>query len=446
VKPAAGAFLGGAASRLLPASIPFRFFGSAVVFQGLAWLALMAGADGLPRFVGGLGWPLAGLHLITLGVLVMSAIGASLQLLPVATRQPVRSTFLPLAIWWLYTPGVAAVAAGMGLGMPALLAAGAVAVLLALLMVAALLARNLLGARGMTAVVAHGWAALACLGVVLTTALSMALAYVGAAGEIGVPLLDRTSALPWHLAFAGYGFMGLLALGLSYILVPMFALSAAPDERQALHSLGLAIAALLLAAAAALDAGAALGSGVPWLRLLACALGLAAVALHLVLMFRSLRSGMRRELGGSFILVRFAWACLPASLLAAAAITLGSRWPALPTLFGLLLIGGWLLGFLLGILQRILPFLASMHVARGSKRPPTPGSLTDERALAVHRLCHFAALAGLALAIVAESGALAALAAGIGAVGAAAFARFYFKLRRRMAAAAPRADGARELA
>ncbi|MDP3085760.1 MAG: hypothetical protein Q8N44_19010, partial [Rubrivivax sp.] len=118
---APGAFLGGARSRLLPLSIPFRFFGAAVAFHLLAWLALLAGADELPRFRGGLGLPLAALHLVTLGVLVMTAIGASLQLLPVATRQPVRSLRSAALVWWLYTPGVAALAAGMAGALPWLL-------------------------------------------------------------------------------------------------------------------------------------------------------------------------------------------------------------------------------------------------------------------------------------------------------------------------------------
>ena len=95
---AAGAFMGGAVSRLLPASIPFRFFGAAVVYHLLAWIALGADPQGVPRFAGGLGWPLAALHLVTLGVLAMTAIGASLQLLPVATRQPVLSRRWPAAI------------------------------------------------------------------------------------------------------------------------------------------------------------------------------------------------------------------------------------------------------------------------------------------------------------------------------------------------------------
>ena len=89
---------------------------------------MLADIDAVPAFAGGLGWPLAALHLLTLGVLTMTAIGASLQLLPVATRQPIPSWRWPAAIWWLYTPGVAAIAFGMGVGDARLLGAGTVAV------------------------------------------------------------------------------------------------------------------------------------------------------------------------------------------------------------------------------------------------------------------------------------------------------------------------------
>ena len=117
-KPRAASYLGGALGRLLPASIPFRYFGAAAAYHVLAWAALFASASDVPRFAGGLGWPLAALHLVTLGVLVMTAIGASMQLLPVATRQSLHSSRTAIAIWWLYTPGVAATSLGMGLGRP----------------------------------------------------------------------------------------------------------------------------------------------------------------------------------------------------------------------------------------------------------------------------------------------------------------------------------------
>ena len=421
-RPAAagGAFLAGAASRLLPPSVPLRFFGAAIVFHALGWLALLAGSPTLPRFAGGLGWTLAGLHLMTLGVLVMTAIGASLQLLPVATRQPLGSFRWPALVWWLYTPGVAVVALGMGLGAVAALAAGGAAVLTALVIYAILLARNLRGARGMPVVLAHGWTALASLVLVLASAAALVLAYAG------LPTLGRTEALALHVAFAAFGFMGMLALGFSYILVPMFALARAPNERRALTSCALAALGLVLAGVAAFGAAA------PALRILAILSAAVAVGLHLQLMRTALKTGMRRELGRSFRLVRIGWALLAVTLAAALALVLDAPFDGMATLFGLVLIGGWLLTFALGILQRVMPFLASMHKPPGKGPPRTPSSLTDDRPLAVHFWCHLAALALLAVAIAADSAWLAALAALVGAAGAVAFLVFFVILLRRM--------------
>ena len=415
-----GTFLAGATSRLLPMSVPFRFFGAALVFHLLGWLALLAGAPRLPRFVGGLDWPLAALHLMTLGVLVMTAIGASLQLLPVATRQPVRSARAPAAIFIVYAPGVALVTLGMGLGRTTWLGAGAVAVTLALLAWAALMLANLRQARGMPGVVAFGWAALAALAVMLLSALALVAQY------LGLPWLDRASALALHIAFAVYGFMGLLALGFSYILVLMFALSPNPDDRRAITSCVLAVAALALAGLAAWGV-----APLP-LRVAALALGTSAAALHLQQMRVALRDGMRRELGRSFKLVRIGWAALALSLLLTLALALGLDAAGLPALWALVAVGGWLLSFLLGMLQRILPFLASMHAARGARRAPTPSALSADRPLAVHFAAHLATLAALSLAIVIDSPALAALGAAAGALGALALTVFFVTLWRRV--------------
>src|SRR5574341_1251203 len=146
-----------ARSRLLPMSVPFRFFGAAVAFNALAWAALLAGARDLPSFPGGLGLPFAALHLATLGVLAMAAVGATLQLFPVATRQPVRSIGAAKAVWWLLVPGVAVFTGGAAAYAPRVLAPGGALVVAALAVYAALLARNLWQARGMPVVVAHGW-------------------------------------------------------------------------------------------------------------------------------------------------------------------------------------------------------------------------------------------------------------------------------------------------
>ena len=421
-RSAPAAFLGGAIGRLLPPSIPFRYFGAAATFHVLAWLALLAGADAAPRFRGGLGWTTAALHLVTLGVLVMTAIGASLQLLPVATRQSVRHKYGPVVVFWLYVPGVAIVAIGMGLALPPVLAAGALLIATGLAVYAVVLARNLFGARGMPGVVAHVWAAWLSLAVVMIAALSLAGAYVGR------PALPRDVALALHVPFAAFGFMGMLALGLSYIVVPMFALARMPDERPALASCALAAAALVATAVAAFGIAA-----MP-LRVAALVAGACSVALHVRLMSIALRTGMRRELGPSFVLVRIAWGMLAASLIAALGVVLDAPFDGMPALFGVALVAGWLLTFVLGILQRIVPFLASMHAGRGTTRLPTPSSLTSVTALRVHFIAHLAALALLVIAIVADNAWIVRLAAICGATGAVAFLAFFIAALRRMTA------------
>jgi hypothetical protein len=417
---AAGAFLGGAKSRLLPASIPLRFFGAAVVFHLLAWFALAAGSMVWVSAPASLGWPLAALHLVTLGVLGMTALGAGAQLLPVATRQPAPGHRMLGALWWLYTGGVAVLALGMGLPYPPLLAAGAVAVALAFTAWAVLMVRNLRGARGMPGVVAHVWMSLAALAVVLASALSLAASWLGWQAP------PRDTVLALHLVFAPYGFMGMLALAFSYILVPMFALSSAPGERAQLTSCGLALAALVLAGLAAL------GIAPTALRCGALLAGAAAVALHVWLMIRALRTGMRRELGRSFTLVKIGWGGLAASLVLALGLVLELPMQRLASWFGLCLIGVWLLSFLLGMLQRILPFLAAMHLGGSGRRAQTPSALTRDDALAVHFACHLGAFALLGLAIAFDNAWVALAGAAVGAAGALAFAFFYVTLLHRM--------------
>ncbi len=427
-----GSFALGAKGRLLPASVPLRYFGAAAVFHAAAWLLLLANATDWIEWRGGLGTPLAALHLVTLGTLLASAIGASLQLLPVATRQAVRSQRLAAALWWIYVPGIAALALGMGLSQPQLVAAGAAAVIAALLAWGALLALNLHGARGMPGVVLHGWGALAALALLAASAVALVMLWLGR------PVIDRDAARALHLAAGLFGTMGLLAFGLSYIVLPMFALAAVPAERQQLAAGGAAVAAVALAAAAAYGAAA-----LP-LRVAAVAMGALALALHLRLVRGILASGMRSDFGRALAAMRIAWASLGVALAVALALALGAPADPWGRVFGVVAVGGWLLGFLFGVLQRILPFLASMHAAQGQKRPPTPSALTPERPLKVHHVCHPAALALLVAATIAGSAPLARLAAAVGSVGALAFVVFVVGVTWRLRSSAPPAEPTRD--
>ena len=378
-----------ARSRLLPMQLPFRYFGAAVAFNVAAWALLLAHARELDAFAGGLGPVFAALHLATLGVLAMAAIGATLQLLPVATRQPVRALWAVKLAWWLLVAGAALFAFAAATYRVQWLGAGAMLAISALGIYGVLLFANLRGARGMRVVVMHGWAALACLAALAATGLALVARY-----EHGLAL-DYAALRNAHVVLAAYGFMGLLAVGLSNFLLPMLAVAPPPPPRHSYVVLALAVAGIALAAAGWMKAGALLG--------LAAALG------HVWLMERSLRARLRAPLGTAFLLVRVSWACLLASLVVAA---LGGT----PALFGLLLVPGWLLTFLLGVLQRIVPFLASVHALSGGR--PLASSLTPQRLLAAHAVLHLGALA-LLVAGFAVPGA----AAGLGA--ALAYAAFF---------------------
>ena len=385
-------------SRLLPMSLPFRFFGAAAAFQLAAWAMLLVFSREFISFEGGLGPIFAALHLLTLGVLAMSAAGATLQLLPVATRQPVRALWAVKLTWWLLIPGIAVFATGAALYRPQLMGPGAVAAVLALGIYGVLLARNLLGARGMRVVVAHGWAALACLAALAGTGIALVARY-----EHGIAL-DHAAFRSAHMVLATYGFMGLLAIGLSSFLLPMLAVAPPPPPRWSFVVLGTAVAAIALAA----------------LGIDTAILGLAAAIAHVALMERSLRARLRQPLGPAFLLIRVSWACLLASLALAA---LG--FPGGTLLFGVLLVPGWLLTFLLGVMQRIVPFLASVHASQSARGTPLISALTPTRLLAAHRLLHLAAVALLLSGVLARNTVLIQAGAAAGSAAAALFAAFY---------------------
>ena len=381
-------------------SLPFRYFGAAAVFQLAAWAMLLWSYDALASFQGGLGPVFAALHLLTLGVLAMSAIGATLQLLPIATRQPVRAVWAVKLAWWCLALGAFAFAGAAAAYRPDRMGAGAVLVAFALAVYGVLLFRNLAGARGMRVVVLHGWAALACLAALLVTGIALVARY-----EHGIAL-DHAAFRSAHLVLAAYGFMGLLAAGLSSFLLPMLAVAPPPELRLSISVLAAALAGIALACAGFVTAAALVG--------LAAAIG------HVASLERSLRARLRGPLGPAFLLIRMSWACLLASLAVAA---LG--FPGGAPLFVVLLVPGWLLTFLLGVLQRILPFLGSVHASSAARGTPLISALTPVRLLAVHRVLHLGALALLLGATLLGAPLLAGIGAAAGFAAAAAFAAFY---------------------
>jgi hypothetical protein len=419
----AATFLAGAKSRLLPASIPFRFFAAAAFFHVLLWAALFAGADQLTRFGGGVGPVLAAIHLLTLGVLTTTAIGASVQLLPVATRRGLVAVWPIKLVFWLTVPGMTILIAGMYAAQLTALIPAAAVTTVGLILFAALLADNLRRAGNLPVVAAYGWTALGALVLLAGLGLALSLNY----GFAVLP--DHSAVALAHMIVGGFGFMGFLVLGFSHVLVPMFALAAAPARRPAFAEFAAALAALALGTIGSL-------ADSRWVLTAAALVGLGAIALHLWLMQHVLMTGMRKRLGLSFVLVRVAWLLLPATVLVGLAALHGWAGQNGATLFGFLLIGGWLLTFLFGVLQRILPFLASMHAVRpAGGAPPLLSELAAAWPLKLHAACHLLALAVLTGAIVVDVEWAAQLGSAIGLIGAVAFAWFTADVTRRVTGA-----------
>jgi hypothetical protein len=408
----AATFLGSAKNRLLPASIPFRYFASAAGFHVLAWLVLIFASSELPSFTGGPGLLLAALHLLTLGVLVTTVMGASYQLLPVATRKPLLRKWPTRLSFWLFVPGTLILAWGMVDATSWALHAGGTGVGAGLLVYGLLTADNLRRARSaMPIVSAHGWGAMVALLGLVIFGLSLVIDF-----NTGF-LANRQMITASHMVLAIFGFMGLLAFGFSHVLVPMFVLSRTLPVKLGWAELGLSLVAITLATIGALAQNDLVIA-------VAIIVGLAASGAYLWLMRAAFRTSMRKRLGLSFVVIRVSWAMLVLALAVGLAVYLGVPIPNGMTLFGFLLLAGWLLTFLTGILQRIMPFLASMHVVGKGGRPPLLSELTADRPLLIHATCHFTALALCSAGIVFDAPLMVKAGAVTGLIGAMAFAFF----------------------
>jgi hypothetical protein len=414
----AGAFMMGAKDRLLPPSVPFRFFAAAVLMHVAGWAVLLAGSGELAGFVGGLGLPLAALHLITLGVLAMSAMGAAFQMLPVATRRQLGPVWACRLTWWLFVPGVLVLSLGFAVNAAWALHGGAALTIGGLACFGILVGRNMRQVSDLPGVTRHTWLALGSLAVLAGLGLALIV-------DIGTGFLpDRAAIAATHALVAGYGFMGMLTMGFSAVLIPMFVLSQSVSDKTGALTAGLSLAALMAGAAGTL-------SGLGPLTALGGVVGLAAVAVYLRAQARVLKTRMRKRLETFFRLVKGAWVVLPLSLVAGIAAALGLAPDVSIPMWGLLMVFGWLLSFVTGILQRIMPFLASMHSGANGGKPVLLSHLVAETPLTVHVAAHGLAVAVLAVGLVLHSTVILAAGALLGLVGALSFAVFTLVMMRR---------------
>lgn len=315
---------------------------------------------------------LAVVHLLTLGWLTTSIMGALYQFLPVVLGVPIASERAAHASFALYAPGVLAFTAGLGTNRSTLLLAG----VSALAVGAAIFVANLSVTLRRAAVRDVLWWSLAwALGfltvtLVLGAALSanLRLAFLGPA---------RPIALGAHLHIALVGWVMLSMLGVSQRLYPMFLLSHGTSDRYARWALR-----LMASGAAVLAVLHHVPVAGRWLPALLIAAGVAAFLLQSREFFRHRH---RRRLDRAMQLSAFALGGVACALPLAALAVAGLAVPRLQVAYVALVLLS-LCTFVAAHYYRIIPFLVWNHrfgALAGTRPLPRVAELYSANALTV---------------------------------------------------------------
>ncbi len=324
-----------------PLWVPLGFFLAAPLYLAAAGLLLALGGASLwtSRWTPG---ALATVHLILLGFLSQVMFGALLQVFPVLAGAPVpRVAGVSAGLLGLLNLGVPLQCGGFLSGERALLVTGSLLVAAAVVLLLGAAGGSLLRAQGSRhTLIAMGLSLLALL---VTAALGLGLVG-GLVGLWGIP--DLAGWTDVHLSWGLFGWAGILLVGVSYQVLPMFYLS--PELPLALRrwlAPTLFLALILTSLAVLLGAPAALAAG-----LLAAGFLAYVGSTHWSLLERRrARADVTLDfwrLGFLAILV-----AVPGALL------------GLPTMsLGVLLLLGVMVGIPTGMLYKIVPFLAWFHL------------------------------------------------------------------------------------
>lgn len=367
-----------------PFAAPLRFFLSGPLFALAAGLLLLFEGDVLfaSRWMPG---ALAATHLVTVGFLLQIMLGALIQILPVvAGANLARPLAVARIIHLGLSVGVLALAAGFLLGRPVMLmvAAGVLGATVAIFLVAAGMA--LLGVpttsptiRGLKLALI-GLCGVVCLGVVLALAL---------ANGWPLPLPALTDL---HAGWGLGAWAGILLAAIAYVVVPMFQLTPGYPA-----SAGWRFPLLIIALLASWSL--ALVGGIGWLAQF-CQLAVALVGAAfaaLTLRLQGLRRRARADATYRYWQFGLATAILAFAMLSTAALRPGIADNAAWTpVFGILLVVGGFMSFVVGMLYKIVPFLGWTHLQNsGRAKVPAPpmNKLLSDRQADRQMLAHAAA-------------------------------------------------------
>jgi hypothetical protein len=345
-----------------PVAVPLSFFLTAPCFAMIAGALLFwVGPEALQSR-----WSphtLALTHLVTLGFMAMTMIGALAQLLPVVAGSPlplvVASTvtayaglmlgtaLLATGLWQSSGDLLRAAVPALGLGFGAFLGAAGYSV-----------CRSQTGSAVVSAI------RLALIALFVTVILGATLA-TALTGGLTLPLVQLTNM---HATWGLLGWVALLVMGVSFQVVPMFQATPAYPDPWARWLPRILFAGVALGA----TAGALSGATSSWA-------GIPAMLALIGFAFLTLRLQSQRRRRQSDTLLWF-WRIAALCLMAAAILWSGSQiWPqygrenAYPLLLGSLLIAGFAYATINGMLYKIVPFLLWFRLQSGRQgRRPLP--------------------------------------------------------------------------
>ncbi|NMF91233.1 hypothetical protein [Aromatoleum petrolei] len=364
-------------------STPLRFFLTAPLFGAAAGAALLAAPELLEsRWTPG---ALAVTHLIAVGFMLTVMLGALFQVLPVVAGAVIpRSGPVAKVVHLTMTFGALCLAWGLGRGSPAFLAPATVLLGggLALFVVAAFLGLRRIPVAQATPrdlrIALLGFAVAVALGITLALALG---------GHLDLRLLTM---LKLHIGWALVGGAGVLLAAASWVVVPMFQIT--PNYPMPLTRFwALGTGAVLLA-----------WSTTVYGELGSAEFALSAVLAVLCVLFAVSTLNLQRQsrrtvpdmttrafqVGmGSFI-----------AGLVCVLVAQQSDHQVWPLLAGILILHGGFVSVIIGMMYKIIPFLAWLHLTQDVGKAPNMKKLQPDSPIRRHLALHAVALAALLVA------------------------------------------------
>ncbi|HEY9033271.1 MAG TPA: hypothetical protein VIN71_04975 [Pseudomonadales bacterium] len=373
---------------------PARFFVTAPLFGMLAIIGLLIqGPDILQQRW--LPQTLAITHLLTLGFISMTMMGALFQLLPVLAGSRIyRAETTARLVHALVTAGVLLFTLGLYLSHSIILRGGLLLLLPGLLLFLISISVSLLQAHSSHASITGMRLAVISLWISATMGLMLALGH----GFDAIPLLRQYTDL--HLAWAGIGWVGTMIISIAYQVIPMFQVTREYPVLVRRYFTWLIFLLLLLWSVLRFT-----GSNRDWLEsgllVMLCLLFVAFIGITLQLLMQR----RKRRADASLYFWLFGMLMLGASLLLLLYSTFNQAAMAMP--MAILFVIGFVLSIINGMLYKILPFLVWLHLHQQGALPrkadreiPSMNDIIAPKQTVYQLYLHMAGVGCLLLALV----------------------------------------------